>query len=229
MKAVDAGCGLETTSKSSRSPGEIRVWCEDENFHAAEVRIFNAGDIAINTDDDFVRPDLPSARDREDVEEDIDYRRGDRYDVRRGEYSRDDEHLRILSILYYVFGGLGAFSGLFPLMYVAMGVAFLSGSMGPPRAGGAGGPPPELGWIFIVLGGGLSFLIWSLAACTLFAAYNLSKKRRYLFCFVIACLSCASIPLGTILGVFTIVVLARPGVKELFDQSPTETLPTEAR
>jgi hypothetical protein len=174
--------------------GELRIWCEKENFHTAEVRIINAGVIAINTDDDYVRPDLPSAHDREDVEEDQDYRRSDRYDVRRGEFSRDEEHLR----------------------------------MGPAGKGGAGGPPPEIGWIFIVGGGVFSLVVWSMAACTLFAAYNLSKKQRYLFCFVIACISCASVPLGTILGVFTIVVLARPGVKELFDNLPAETPTAEA-
>jgi hypothetical protein len=93
--------------------------------------------------------------------------------------------------------------------------------MAPP--GSSGGPPPEVGWILIALGGSFSLLVWLMAACTLFAGYNLSKKRRYLFCFVIACICCASIPLGTILGVFTIVVLARPGVKELFDRDPAET------
>jgi hypothetical protein len=148
--------------------------------------------------------------------------------MRRGQFSRDEEHLRILSILYYVFGGLGVFGGLFPLIYVALGVAFVSGAMGAPGKGGAGGPPPEIGWIFIVGGGVFSLLVWSMAACTLFTAYNLSKKRRYLFCFIIACISCASVPLGTILGVFTIVVLARPGVKELFDNLPTETPTAEA-
>jgi hypothetical protein len=168
-----------------------------------------------------VRPDLPSGRDQEDEDEDRDDRRDDRYDVRRGPYSRDQEHLRILSIMYYVFGGLGVFGGLFPLIYVAMGVAFLSGSMAPP--GSNGGPPPEIGWILIALGGSFSLLVWLMAACTLFAAYNLSRKKRYLFCFVIACICCASVPLGTILGVFTIVVLARPGVKELFDRDPAET------
>jgi hypothetical protein len=199
-----------------------------------KVRDLNEEGRAIKPDDDYVRPDLPSARDyenednKDNKDEDEDYRRDDRFDMRRGQFSRDEEHLRILSILYYVFGGLGAFGGLFPLIYVALGVAFVSGAMGPAGRGGQGGPPPELGWIFIVFGGVISLLVWSMAACALFAAYNLSKKRRYLFCFVIACLSCASVPLGTILGVFTIVVLARPGVKELFDNSPTETPTAEA-
>ncbi len=190
-----------------------------ESSSAAEAQKFNKEGTAINTDDDYVRPDLPSARDQEDAEEDHDYPPRDRYDVRAERFSRDEEHLQILGILYFVFGGLGVFGGLFPLIYVALGLAFLTGNMGP---AGRGGPPPEMGWFFIVGGGSVSVLMLALAACTLFTGYNLSKKKRYFFCFVIACLCCASIPLGTILGVFTIVVLARPGVKELFDQGPAE-------
>ena len=43
-----------------------------------------------------------------------------------------------------------------------------------------------------------------------------------MFCFVIACLACMQMPLGTILGVFTIIVLARPSVKEMFDRSSAQ-------
>jgi hypothetical protein len=63
----------------------------------------------------------------------------------------------------------------------------------------------------------------ALAGCALFTGYNLSRKKRYMFCFVDACICCIQVPLGTILGVFTIVVLARPGVKELFDRDSAET------
>ena len=168
-----------------------------------------------------MRPDLPS---KQDANDDEDYRGRSRrgFDVRRGRFSPDEEHVRILSIMFYVFGGLGALGGLFPLIYVALGVAFLSGGMGGPRGGG---PPPEMGWFFIVFGGGISLFIWAMALCTLFTGYNLSRKKRYMFCFVIACICCMSVPLGTILGVFTIVVLARPAVKELFEQSSREADP----
>ena len=107
------------------------------------MRDLNKEGRAIKSDDDYVRPELPSARDyenednKDNKEEDEDYRRDDRFDMRRGQFSRDDEHLRILSILYYVFGGLRAFGGLFPLIYVALGVAFVSGAMGPAVKGGA--------------------------------------------------------------------------------------------
>jgi hypothetical protein len=178
--------------------------------------------IAINTDNNYVRPDLPSARDQEAEDEDHDYRRRDRFDVRRGQFSRDEEHLRILSIMYYVFGGLAVFGGLFPLIYVAMGVFIVSGGMGPPGSAGPGAPPPAIGWLLIAIGGGFSLLVLALAGCALFTGYNLSRKKRYMFCFVDACTCCIQVPLGTILGVFTIVVLARPSVKELFDHGPEE-------
>lgn len=169
-----------------------------------------------------MRPDLPSSRSRQDDDEDEDHspRRRDRYDLRQDRFSRDEEHLRILSILYYVFGGLGVFSGLIPLVYVALGVVLLSVR---PTGPAGSGPPPEIGWLMIGFGSGLSLVLLALAGCALFTGYNLSRKKRYLFCFVDACLSCIQMPLGTILGVFTIVVLARPEVKELFDNPSTET------
>jgi len=45
---------------------------------------------------------------------------------------------------------------------------------------------------------------------------NLSNRQSYTFCFVVACISCLLMPLGTILGVFTIVTLSRESVKAIF-------------
>jgi len=57
----------------------------------------------------------------------------------------------------------------------------------------------------------------------LYAGYCMSRRIHYRYCFVMACLSCVNMPLGTVLGVFTIVVLVRPGVKELFGRAPAES------
>ena len=177
------------------------------------------GEAAINAKDDYVRPELPSRPESDDAGDDPDYRRGRRRDFDLTRQSiQDTEHLRILSILYYVFGGLAAFGGFFPLIYVFIGAMFVSGGM----PGGPGAPPPALGWIFIAFGGGFSLFIWIVAACCLFAGYNLGHKKRYILCFVVACLCCIQIPLGTVLGVFTIVVLARPSVKDLFAGASSE-------
>src|SRR5579872_186843 len=121
-------------------------------------------------------------------------------------------HLRMLAIFHYIVGILLMLFGLFPGIYVAMGVAMVSGSMGRPPTG----PPPELGWGFIV-GGSLAVLLFEVfAVCVLVAGRSLAQHKRYVFCFVIAILLCLNgIPI-MVLGVFSIVVLARESVKELF-------------
>ncbi len=40
------------------------------------------------------------------------------------------------------------------------------------------------------------------------------------FVIVIAALSCAFFPFGTVLGVFTIIILSKPEVKSLFQTQP---------
>jgi hypothetical protein len=44
----------------------------------------------------------------------------------------------------------------------------------------------------------------------------LQRQRGYNFCVFVAAVSCIQMPLGTVLGVFTLIVLLRPSVKELF-------------
>ncbi len=50
----------------------------------------------------------------------------------------------------------------------------------------------------------------------LFAAAGLKKRSRYTLILVVSGLACLSFPLGTALGVFSIIVLMRPSVKALF-------------
>ena len=57
----------------------------------------------------------------------------------------------------------------------------------------------------------------TLAVCIAVAGRYLSQRRRYLFCLVTACVMAGlSMPFGTILGVFTIIVLMRPSVTAAF-------------
>jgi hypothetical protein len=51
----------------------------------------------------------------------------------------------------------------------------------------------------------------------LLAAAGLKKRSRYTLILVVSGLACLSFPLGTALGVFSIIVLMRPSVKAMFD------------
>jgi len=128
--------------------------------------------------------------------------------------NRDDEHLKLLSVFHYVLAGIAALFGSFPLIHVAMGIALVAGAF---PTDSSDGPPPEIGWIFIVMGGLFVLGGWTLAVLLFLAARSIAGRRRHFFCLVVAGASCLIMPLGTVLGVFTLLVLLRPTVKPLFD------------
>ncbi len=128
----------------------------------------------------------------------------------------DAEHLRILSICYYVLCGLTAFISCFGLIYVAMGLMFVyaGASMTSP---GAPPPPAGMGWIFVVFGGGMTLMGWATSVLIFLAGRYLKRRRNYMFCLIVAGITCLWMPFGTVLGVFTFVVMLRPSVKGMFN------------
>jgi len=127
----------------------------------------------------------------------------------------DDEHLRLLSIFHYVVAGLTALVGCFPLIHVTIGliIAFAPEQFGDNK----GEPPPMwLGLIFAGIGTFIIAMFWSLAACVAITGRFLANRKYYMFCLVIAAIECMFAPFGTVLGVFTIIVLLRDSVKQSF-------------
>lgn len=126
---------------------------------------------------------------------------------------QDDEHLRLLSILHYVWGGLIAFGGCIGGFYSLIGGGIITAAA---SEGGRNAPPMAVGAILLVVGILVVLLIATLSTLTIIAGRSLARRQHYTLCLVMACISCLSIPLGTALGVFTIVVLSRPSVKQKF-------------
>ena len=127
----------------------------------------------------------------------------------------DEQHLRLLSIFHYVLGSLTALFACFPLIHVAIGLAmvFAPHSM----SNRPGGEPPEfVGWLFTCFGAGMFLAGLAVAVCIVLAGRFIAQRRRYWFIFILACFQCTIFPFGTVLGVFTILVLSRQGVKSLF-------------
>jgi hypothetical protein len=136
--------------------------------------------------------------------------------------NQDNEHLRLLSIFHYIVGGLAALFSFFPLFYVGMGWLMLYAAHQPAKPGES--PPPEaVGWILIAFGILMALASFAFAFFIFLAGRALAKRRRYWFAFVIACVECIFMPFGTILGVFTIIVLSRESTKQLFEPSPVQT------
>jgi len=124
------------------------------------------------------------------------------------------EQLRLLSIFHYVFAGVLALVACLPLIHVGLGLAMV---LAPRQFGGHGEPPPAfLGWFFVVTGGVFILAGWLAAALIAWAGRCLARRRQYTYCLVMAGVACVFMPLGTLLGVFTILLLAKPEVKAAF-------------
>ena len=123
-----------------------------------------------------------------------------------------EQHLRLLEIFHYVVAGVTALIALFPLIHFTVGWFLVHAP--PPKHGEP--PPAIIGYIFMALGAGFFLLGQSFAICIFAAGRCICSRRHYWFIFIMACFECAFFPFGTVLGVFTIVVLSRPAVKEMF-------------
>jgi len=130
--------------------------------------------------------------------------------------NEDLEHLRLLSIFYYLMAALIALFSLLPVIHLVMGIMMAVGS----DEFGAEPPPAFIGWIVSCIAVFLILLGVTTAACFALAGRNLARHRSWIFCMVIAGIACTMMPLGTVLGVFTILVLNRPSVRALFAETP---------
>jgi hypothetical protein len=130
----------------------------------------------------------------------------------------DESNLNVLAICHYVYGGFHAVGGLFGIIYVVIGLMIAAGGMGAGASAGGGPPPAAIGGIVAVFGGVISLFIWVMAALVIYSGVSLKKRRRRTLSFVTACICCLNVPLGTALGVFTIIVLNRAGVKAIYDR-----------
>ena len=75
--------------------------------------------------------------------------------------------------------------------------------------------------MLIVLGAVFFLAGVIMAICILIAGRCLSRRKGNSSALVIACIECLFVPFETILGVFTIVALARESVKASFERVQT--------
>jgi hypothetical protein len=131
----------------------------------------------------------------------------------------DTDHLRLLSIFHFIGCGLGLLGILFLLGHYALfSTIFSNPKMWENQRQAP--PPPQLfamlKWMYLVLG------CWVLSSVilNLVSGLFILRRRHRVFSLVVAAINCLHLPLGTVLGVFTIVVLMRQSVLELYEYSP---------
>lgn len=130
--------------------------------------------------------------------------------------AQDAEHLRLLSILHYVMAGLMSFVACFPIIHFVIGGTLFFASLA--GHGKDGAPPALVGGFFMLVAGTVMLVGWTMVICVAMAGRFLAQRRRRVFCMVVGgVLAGTCVPLGTALGIFTIIVLQRPSVVQAFE------------
>lgn len=128
----------------------------------------------------------------------------------------DAEHVRLLSIFHFVVAGLACVGIVFLLFhYLMMSVVFSNPDLW--KAQKEAPPLPKdflkvFLWFYVVMG----VLFGSACILNLLSGVFLRKRRHRTFSIVVGGLNCLQIPFGTVLGIFTIIVLSRTSVRERY-------------
>ncbi len=128
----------------------------------------------------------------------------------------DAEHLKLLSLFHYLVGGILGLVSLFPVFHLIFGAVMLFAPHYIEKKEGQIWILQAMGGFFILIAGLLMTVGISLAVASVMSGRYLSQSRNYTFSFVVAAILCVFMPFGTVLGVFTLIVLSRPSVKTLY-------------
>jgi ABC-type phosphate transport system permease subunit len=130
---------------------------------------------------------------------------------------KDLDHLKLLGIFHYIWGGLSLLGGLFIGAYfLIIGFVLMSS---PPSSTSEDSPSQSVvGGIMIGAGVVLFLIVVIYGILTLMAGGKYRKHQGgYWFCFILAIVTLiiGGIP-GIVLGIFSLIVLSRDSVKALF-------------
>jgi len=135
----------------------------------------------------------------------------------RDQRKADADHLRLLAIFHFVGAGLAVLAiGFLGLHYLFMHTFLGNPDMWKNQRGAV--PPPKeffelFKWFYVFFG------VWLVVSCLLnvLSGIFIGERKCRTFSLVVAFINCIHIPFGTVLGVFTIVVLLRASVREVYE------------
>lgn len=126
---------------------------------------------------------------------------------------QDEEQLNLIRILFMVMAGLVALMMCVGMFYIILGISIASA---PKNA-----DSDAVGVIFPIMGMFVIMLSLAMSGACFYASKCIQERKNWTFVFVVSCILCLNMPLGTALGVFSIIVLNRATVKVAFGESVT--------
>jgi hypothetical protein len=142
----------------------------------------------------------------------------------RDQHSVDAGQLDLLAIFHFVLAGFTLLGLGFLFMHWFMMHTFMENPAIWENAKSA--PPPKefmavFKWFYLFMG----VCIVIMGVANFIAGLCIRKRRCRTLTIAIAGLDCMMVPFGTVLGVFTIIVLARDSVRRTYEATDTSSSP----
>lgn len=132
--------------------------------------------------------------------------------------NEDIRYLNLLAVFHFIVACIVALLACLPLINLFIGFSVLEEI---PRAIAQGELFPPHAFVpfimFILLPVTFSVIGWMFAVAIALNAYYIKNRKWLNYCLVVGGIETIFIPFGTVLGVFTIILLTKPNIKTLFD------------
>jgi len=129
--------------------------------------------------------------------------------------------LTVLSVLHYVFALQLIATCLFMTPFILVGISNFIHHLHEPVLY-KHGPYSFKSWGEVIFILAIYFIIWIITISVLVAAGKLRKHKARRFCLAVAIVECINFPLGTSLGIATLVVLTKTSIKRIFDNDSSD-------
>lgn len=151
----------------------------------------------------------------------------------------DLKHLKTIAWVHYAFAGLNALVLLPVLVYVMfvrftlaidavkIGILLLSGSAVEAVKILDGSVTTSL-FVYsvsLMVGGFVALLLLAGLVSNFYCGKFMAEQKHYMFCLIVTALTITSFPIGTAVGVYSLIILLRPHVKELFENNENDRTP----
>ena len=142
---------------------------------------------------------------------------------------KDLDHINLLAVFHYVYAGLSSLGLLFLYGHYKMMSTMMNMTSGMSSSSSSPMTPAEkadvenmmgammdgMMWFYLIVG----IIIILTVVVNILSAVWMKQRRNRMFSFVVAGFNCLALPFGTVLGVFTLIVLNRPSVAQKYSQS----------
>ena len=125
--------------------------------------------------------------------------------------NQDENNLDLLSTFHYITGVLTALVASIPLIHLVIGIVMLASNLN--RGDFAS---RNIALTLIIIAAVIILAGWTFGVLLIVCGSRLKKRRSYSYCLVVAYLECLIVPIGTVLGIFSILTLTNVSVKKLF-------------